>query len=146
MRIDAARTAVLVIIVIFLVLGTCGPRRFRRFVPAGCGHRHVCRMWLLGFSLDNLSLLALTLATGFVVDDAIVVLENIVRKVEGGLEPLEGAIQGANEIFFTVISISTSLVAVVYSVALHGRHRRPSLPRIRRDADDRDYRSRRSFR
>jgi len=69
-------------------------------------------MYLLGYSLDNLSLMALTIAVGFVVDDAIVVLENITRYLEEGLPPLAAALRGAREIGFTVLSMSTSLVAV----------------------------------
>jgi len=69
-------------------------------------------MWLAGFSLDNLSLMALTVATGFVVDDAIVMIENIVRKIEEGERPFEAALSGAREIGFTVISLTVSLVAV----------------------------------
>jgi multidrug efflux pump len=69
-------------------------------------------MYLLGFSLNNLSLMALTIATGFVVDDAIVVLENISRHVEEGMRPFEAALRGAREVGFTVLSISISLVAV----------------------------------
>src|SRR6476659_457753 len=69
-------------------------------------------MWLCGYSLDNLSLMALTVSTGFVVDDAIVVIENIVRFIEKGEPPLQAALKGARQIGFTVISISLSLVAV----------------------------------
>ena len=69
-------------------------------------------MWLAGFSLDNLSLMALTIGTGFVVDDAIVMIENIVRKIEEGERPFEAALAGAQEIGFTVISLTVSLVAV----------------------------------
>ena len=69
-------------------------------------------MYLLGYSLDNLSLMALTLAVGFVIDDAIVMLENIFRHVEEGMKPMEAAIKGAGEIGFTIVSISFSLVAV----------------------------------
>ncbi|HTW72054.1 MAG TPA: efflux RND transporter permease subunit [Acetobacteraceae bacterium] len=69
-------------------------------------------MFLLGYSLDNLSLMALTLAVGFVIDDAIVMLENIFRHVEEGMAPMEAAIKGAGEIGFTIVSISFSLVAV----------------------------------
>jgi multidrug efflux pump len=77
-------------------------------------------MYLLGFSLDNLSLMALTIATGFVVDDAIVVLENISRYVEHGMPRAEAARRGAREIGFTVISISVSLVAVFLPILLMG--------------------------
>ncbi|KAB2851775.1 MAG: efflux RND transporter permease subunit [Hyphomicrobiaceae bacterium] len=77
-------------------------------------------MAVLGFSLDNVSLLALTLALGFVVDDAIVVLENIVRYVEQGMKPFDAAIRGANEIGFTVLSITLSLVAVFIPILFMG--------------------------
>jgi hydrophobic/amphiphilic exporter-1 (mainly G- bacteria), HAE1 family len=75
-------------------------------------------MELLGYSLDNLSLMALTIAVGFVVDDAIVMLENIVRHIEDGLSPLDAALKGAGEIGFTIISISLSLVAVFIPLLL----------------------------
>src|SRR5215467_7400492 len=69
-------------------------------------------MWFCGFSLDNLSLMALTIGTGFVVDDAIVMIENIVRHMERGARPIEAALNGAREIGFTVISLPLSLIAV----------------------------------
>ncbi len=69
-------------------------------------------MWLWGFSLDNLSLMALTIGTGFIVDDAIVMIENIVRHVDDGEDPFTAAIEGASEIGFTVISLTVSLLAV----------------------------------
>jgi HAE1 family hydrophobic/amphiphilic exporter-1 len=69
-------------------------------------------MWMLGYSLDNLSLMALTLAVGFVVDDAIVMLENIVRHIEMGKKPLQAALDGSKEISFTILSMTLSLVAV----------------------------------
>jgi HAE1 family hydrophobic/amphiphilic exporter-1 len=75
-------------------------------------------MYLLGYSLDNLSLMALTIAVGFVVDDAIVMLENIYRHIEDGLTPYEAAIKGAGEIGFTILSISISLVAVFIPLLL----------------------------
>ena len=77
-------------------------------------------MYLLGFSLDNLSLMALTISTGFVVDDAIVVVENIMRYLEKGMSPLKASIEGAKEIGFTVLSMSTSLVAVFIPLLLMG--------------------------
>ena len=77
-------------------------------------------MYLCGYSLDNLSAMALTVATGFVVDDAIVVLENITRYIEQGLTPVEAALRGAREIGFTVVSISLSLVAVFIPILLMG--------------------------
>jgi multidrug efflux pump len=75
-------------------------------------------MYLCGYSLDNLSLMALTICTGFVVDDAIVVIENITRHIENGLKPFEAAMKGASEIGFTVLSMSTSLVAVFIPILL----------------------------
>ena len=69
-------------------------------------------MWFCGFSLDNLSLMALTIGTGFVVDDAIVMIENIVRHMEEGEDPFQAALDGAREIGFTVISLTVSLIAV----------------------------------
>jgi len=77
-------------------------------------------MYLIGYSLDNLSLMALTIAVGFVVDDAIVMLENIYRHVENGMSPLKAALQGSEEISFTIISISVSLVAVFIPLLLMG--------------------------
>ncbi|MFC5474396.1 efflux RND transporter permease subunit [Paraherbaspirillum soli] len=77
-------------------------------------------MYLAGFSLDNLSLMALTISVGFVVDDAIVMLENIYRYVEQGMSPMEAAYKGAGEIGFTIISISVSLVAVFIPLLLMG--------------------------
>ncbi len=75
-------------------------------------------MYLCGYSLDNLSLMALTIATGFVVDDAIVVIENITRHIEAGMSPLQASLLGAKEIGFTVLSISVSLVAVFIPIML----------------------------
>ena len=77
-------------------------------------------MYLLGYSLDNLSLMALTVATGFVVDDAIVVVENVTRHLEEGLSPFDAAVKGATEIGFTVLSISISLIAVFIPILLMG--------------------------
>jgi len=77
-------------------------------------------MYLAGYTIDNLSLMALTIATGFVVDDAIVVIENITRHLEDGVPPLRAAILGASEIGFTVLSISVSLVAVFIPILLMG--------------------------
>jgi multidrug efflux pump len=77
-------------------------------------------MYLFGYSLDNLSLMALTVATGFVVDDAIVVLENITRYIEEGMSPLEASLKGASEVGFTVLSMSISLIAVFIPILLMG--------------------------
>ena len=84
------------------ILGTCGV------------------MYILGYTLDNLSLMALTISTGFVVDDAIVVIENISRHLEMGLSPYEAAMVGSKEIGFTVLSMSTSLIAVFIPILLMG--------------------------
>src|SRR5438046_10382189 len=73
-------------------------------------------MYLLGFSLDNLSLMALTLSVGFVVDDAVVMLENIVRRMEEGESAMEAALKGSREIGFTIVSMTVSLVAVFIPV------------------------------
>ena len=77
-------------------------------------------MYLFGYSLDNLSLMALTVATGFVVDDAIVVLENVTRHIEAGMTRFQAALQGAREVGFTVLSMSVSLIAVFLPILLMG--------------------------
>jgi multidrug efflux pump len=77
-------------------------------------------MYLCGYSLDNLSLMALTISTGFVVDDAIVVIENVTRHLEQGVRPMQAALKGAREVGFTVLSISLSLVAVFTPILLMG--------------------------
>lgn len=77
-------------------------------------------MYMLGYSINNMTLLALTLCIGFVVDDAIVMLENIVRHIEGGMRPFEAALKGSREIGFTIISITLSLIAVFIPVLLMG--------------------------
>src|SRR5204862_704854 len=77
-------------------------------------------MYLFGYSLNNLSLMALTVATGFVVDDAIVVLENTSRHIEAGMPPREAALLGAREVGFTVLSMSLSLIAVFIPILLMG--------------------------
>ncbi len=77
-------------------------------------------MYLLGYSLNNLSLMALTIATGFVVDDAIVMIENISRYIEGGEEPMAAAIKGATQIGFTIISLTVSLIAVLIPLLFMG--------------------------
>jgi multidrug efflux pump len=77
-------------------------------------------MYLLGYTIDNLSLMALTISTGFVVDDAIVVIENITRYLEEGMKPFDAAMKGSKEIGFTVLSMSTSLIAVFIPILLMG--------------------------
>ena len=77
-------------------------------------------MYLLGYSLDNLSLMALTISTGFVVDDAIVMIENIARYVEDGVPPLQAALEGAKQIGFTIVSLTVSLIAVLIPLLFMG--------------------------
>ena len=77
-------------------------------------------MYVLGYSLDNLSLMALTISTGFVVDDAIVMVENISRYIESGDSPLEAALKGAGQIGFTILSLTVSLIAVLIPLLLMG--------------------------
>jgi len=77
-------------------------------------------MYLLGYSLDNLSLMALTISTGFVVDDAIVVLENVTRYIETGVPRMRAALQGAREVAFTVFAMTLALVAVFVPILLMG--------------------------
>jgi multidrug efflux pump len=113
-------SVVLVILVVFLFL-----RSLRTtLIPAAAVPISLIGtfgvMYLLGYSIDNLSLMALTVATGFVVDDAIVVVENIMRHVEAGDPPLTATFKGAQEIGFTVVSISISLVAVFIPILLMG--------------------------
>ena len=90
-------------------------------------------MALLGYSLDNLSLMALTLCVGFVVDDAIVMLENIVRHMENGEPPMQAALKGSREIGFTIISMTLVAHGGVHSGVVHERTARPIAARIRRD-------------
>ena len=98
------------------LLGDADPERHR----AAGARRLGAAMYLLNFSLDNLSLMALTIAVGFVVDDAIVVVENIYRHIEDGQSPFEAALKGSREIGFTVLSISCSLIAVFIPLLLMG--------------------------
>ncbi|MBR0938642.1 multidrug efflux RND transporter permease subunit [Bradyrhizobium jicamae] len=113
-------TIVLVVMVIFLFLRSF----WATVIPAvtvPLALLGACAlMWALGYTLDNLSLMALTIAVGFVVDDAIVMLENITRYVEQGERPLAAAFKGAGEIGFTIVSISISLVAVLIPLLLMG--------------------------
>ncbi len=110
--------AVILVIFVFLlsVPGTVIPGVTVPLALLGTG----AAMYLMNYSLDNLSLMALTISVGFVVDDAIVMMENIYRHVEAGMKPLEAAHQGASEIGFTIVSISVSLVAVFIPLLLMG--------------------------
>jgi len=117
---ELALAVVLVVIVIFLFLRTLpGTIIPSLSVPLSLvGTLGV--MYLLGFSLDNLSLMALTIATGFVVDDAIVMIENVARYVEQGMDPLEAALTGSEQIGFTIISLTISLLAVLIPLLFMG--------------------------
>jgi hydrophobic/amphiphilic exporter-1 (mainly G- bacteria), HAE1 family len=110
----------LVVLVIFLFLRTI-PATIIPALAVPVSLVGTCAaMYVFGFSINNMTLLALTLSVGFVVDDAIVMLENIVRHIEGGMRPFEAALKGAREIGFTIISITFSLIAVFIPVLLMG--------------------------
>jgi hydrophobe/amphiphile efflux-1 (HAE1) family protein len=113
-------TIVLVVLVIFLFLRTAWATIIPGVTVPLALLGTVAMMYVLGFSLDNLSLMALTIAVGFVVDDAIVMLENIYRHIEEGMTPMEATLKGAGEIGFTILSISISLVAVFIPLLLMG--------------------------
>ena len=118
-RAHAADPVVLVILVVFVFLRVRAALIPTVAVPVSLVGTFAF-MYLLGFSLDNLSLMALTIATGFVVDDAIVVLENIIRHIETGMPRFEAALRGAREVGFTVLSMSLSLIAVFIPILLMG--------------------------
>jgi multidrug efflux pump len=113
-------TVVLVVLVIFLFLR----RMSATFIPSVAVPLSLigtlAAMYLLGYSLNNLTLMALTIATGFVVDDAIVMIENISRYIEKGESPMQAALKGAKEIGFTIISLSVSLIAVLIPLLFMG--------------------------
>jgi multidrug efflux pump len=117
---ELALAVVLVVLVIFLFLrtlpGTIIPSLSVPLSLVGT----FGAMYLLGFSLDNLSLMALTIATGFVVDDAIVMIENIARLAEEGMNPLDAALRGSAQIGFTIISLTISLIAVLIPLLFMG--------------------------
>src|SRR6201997_1116483 len=113
-------TIVLVVLVIFIFLRSFWATVIPA-VPVPLALLGACAlMWVFGYTLDNLSLMALTIAVGFVVDDAIVMLENITRHVEHGDQPRAAAFKGAREIGFTIVSISVSLIAVLIPLLLMG--------------------------
>ncbi len=113
-------TAVLVVLVIFIFLRNI----WATVIPALAIPLAIvgtfAGMYLLNYSIDNLSLMAMSIAVGFVVDDAIVMLENIYRHIENGMKPMEAAIKGSSEIGFTIVSMSLSLVAVFIPLLLMG--------------------------
>jgi hydrophobic/amphiphilic exporter-1 (mainly G- bacteria), HAE1 family len=113
-------TIALVVFVIFLFLRTAWATIIPGVTVPLALLGTVAMMYVLNFSLDNLSLMALTIAVGFVVDDAIVMLENVYRHIEDGMTPLEATLKGAGEIGFTIMSISISLVAVFIPLLLMG--------------------------
>jgi multidrug efflux pump len=119
---DVERTLILAVLLVILVVFAFLRNLRATLVPVVAVSVSLiatfAAMYLIGYSLDNLSLMALTVATGFVVDDAIVVLENITRYIEDGLSPLEAALKGANEVGFTVLSMSISLIAVFIPILL----------------------------
>ncbi len=119
-QLTLAVTVVLVVFVIFLFLRNAWATLIPSIaVPLSLAGTFGI-MYLLGFSLNNFSLMALTVATGFVVDDAIVVIENVARHLEAGEEPLQAALDGSREVSFTVLSMSVSLVAVFLPILLMG--------------------------
>jgi multidrug efflux pump len=121
---DVERTLVLAVLLVIIVVFAFLRNLRATFIPVVAISVSLvatfAAMYLIGYSLDNLSLMALTVATGFVVDDAIVVLENVTRYIEGGLSPLEATLKGANEVAFTVLSMSISLIAVFIPILLMG--------------------------
>ncbi len=121
---DVQLTLALSVVLVVLVIYAFLPSLSATFIPAIaiplCIMATYGAMALLGFSLNNVSLLAITLCVGFMVDDAIVMMENIMRYLERGMAPFEAAIKGAREITFTIISISLSLVAVFIPVLFMG--------------------------
>ena len=121
---DVERTLVLSVLLVIIVVFAFLRNLRATFIPVVAVSVSLVAtfgaMYLIGYSLDNLSLMALTVATGFVVDDAIVVLENVTRYVEEGMSPLNAALKGANEVGFTVLSMSISLIAVFIPILLMG--------------------------
>jgi multidrug efflux pump len=121
---DVERTLVLAVMLVIIVVFAFLRNLRATFIPVVAVSVSLVAtfgaMYLIGYSLDNLSLMALTVVTGFVVDDAIVVLENVTRYIEEGLSPLEAALKGANEVGFTVLSMSISLIAVFIPILLMG--------------------------
>src|SRR5437764_14458930 len=120
MQLTLLATVALVMLVVFLFL-----RRAAATIAAGVtvplSLAGTCAlMWLAGFSIDNLSLMALAVSVGFVVDDAIVMIENVFRNLEAGASPLRATILGARQIGFTVISISVSLIAAFIPLLFMG--------------------------
>ena len=121
---DVERTLIVAVLLVILVVFAFLRNLRATFIPVVAVSVSLVStfgaMYLFGYSLDNLSLMALTVVTGFVVDDAIVVLENVTRYIEEGMSPREAALKGANEVGFTVLSMSISLIAVFIPILLMG--------------------------
>ena len=121
---DTERTLIISVLLVILVVFVFLRNARTTFIPSVAVPVSLVGtfgvMYLLGYSLDNLSLMALTISTGFVVDDAIVVIENITRYLEKGMQPFEAALKGAQEVGFTVLTISISLIAVFIPLLLMG--------------------------
>ncbi|MGA3238340.1 MAG: efflux RND transporter permease subunit [Bryobacteraceae bacterium] len=119
---DAQRNVIVSIALVVLVVFVFLRSGWSTFIPSVSVPVSIVAtfgaMYLIGYTLDNLSLMALTIATGFVVDDAIVVIENITRHLENGLKPMQAALKGAEEIGFTVLSMSISLIAVFIPILM----------------------------
>src|SRR5262249_28095058 len=122
---DMQQTLILTVTLVVLVIFLFVRRLSATIIPALALPVSIigtfAAMYLAGFSLDNVSLMALTLAVGFVVDDAVVMVENIVRHNEAGLSPMQAALKGSREITFTIISMTLSLVAVFIPGFFMGR-------------------------
>jgi multidrug efflux pump len=119
---DAQRNMIVTIVLVVLVVLVFLRNAWSTFVPSVsvpvCIIATFGVMYLIGYTMDNLSLMALTIATGFVVDDTIVVVENITRHLEHGMKPMQAALKGAGEIGFTVVTMSISLVAVFIPILM----------------------------
>ncbi len=119
---DAQRNVIVSIVLVVLVVFIFLRSAWSTFIPSISVPVSIIAtfgaMYLIGYTLDNLSLMALTIATGFVVDDAIVVIENITRHLEHGMKPMQAALKGAEEIGFTVLSMSMSLIAVFIPILM----------------------------
>jgi multidrug efflux pump len=120
--IDAQRNVVISIVLVIFVVFVFLRSGWSTFIPSISVPVSIIAtfgaMYLIGYTMDNLSLMSLTIATGFVVDDAIVVIENITRHLEAGMKPMQAALKGAEEIGFTVLSMSISLVAVFIPILM----------------------------
>ena len=120
MQLTLAATIVLVMLVVFLFLRRAAPTAAAGVTVPLALSGTCAAMWVAGFSIDNLSLMALAVSVGFVVDDAIVMIENTFRHLEKGASPLRATLKGAKQIGFTVVSISVSLIAAFIPLLFMG--------------------------